>query len=294
MKEFQESLILWLKKNYLPLLIVGAVIGLRLVGLSFGMDMIILALAIIAIVSHKGREFFQDWTIPMILFFVYEALRGFAFQFSQWIGIEIHIEDLIKLERSIFFFLSDIPTVVLQNAMHPNPDKFYFYDYILAFFYVSFFWFWLVVGFILWRKSRVIFKKYIYGLLSLSFFSAIFFFALFPAAPPWWASENGFLEPLERIMWVVLRFNNELSVISTYTRNDFAAMPSLHAAWPFFASLYIVKVYGKKWLPIFIVPIMIAIATWYGAEHYVIDSLLGFFLAFVFYKVSWRWFFRTG
>lgn len=266
----------------------GAVIGLRLVGLSFGMDMIILALAIIAIVSHKGREFFQDWTIPMILFFVYEALRGFAFQFSQWIGIEIHIEDLIKLERSIFFFLSDIPTLVLQNAMHPNPDKFYFYDYILAFFYVSFFWFWLVVGFILWRKSRVIFKKYIYGLLSLSFFSAIFFFALFPAAPPWWASENGFLEPLERIMWVVLRFNNELSVISTYTRNDFAAMPSLHAAWPFFASLYVVKVFGKKWLPIFIVPIMIAIATWYGAEHYVIDSLFGFFLAFVFYKVSWR------
>jgi membrane-associated phospholipid phosphatase len=69
-------------------------------------------------------------------------------------------------------------------------------------------------------------------------------------------------------------------------------MPSLHAAWPFFASLYVVKVFGKKWLPIFIVPIMIAIATWYGAEHYVIDSLLGFFLAFVFYKVSWRWFFR--
>ena len=46
-----------------------------------------------------------------------------------------------------------------------------------------------------------------------------------------------------------------------------------------YASLFVVDTFGKKWLPIFIIPILVAISTWYGAEHYVIDSIAGIIIA---------------
>ena len=77
-----------------------------------------------------------------------------------------------------------------------------------------------------------------------------------------------------------------MDIVTKYGSNDFAAFPSHHAAWAFYASLFFVHVFGKKYWYMLVIPIIIAFASWYGAEHYVIDSIAGFIIAFIAYKLA--------
>lgn len=254
----------------------------------FAMDMIILVLIILTIIFKKQKEFFKEWSIPIVLFYLYEYLRGRAYDIAQWLNRPIYNEILIKIERWLFSINGDIPTVFLQYSLSNAPEGNFlphWYDYFLFFFYISFFWFWLLVGFVIWRKSKEMFIKYIYGLVGFSLFDTLIYI-FFPSAPPWYASQEGFLPPLHRVMLIYDYFSTKyMSLVSTYGNNDFAAWPSHHAAWPFFAFLFLVGVFGKKAIPFIFVPLIIIFATWYGAEHYVIDSLAGFIIAGLTYLI---------
>ena len=132
------------------------------------------------------------------------------------------------------------------------------------------------------------FYRYIYGLVGFSIFDAIIY-VFFPTAPPWYAAQVGILPPLQRVMLIHDYFSAKyVSLVSMYGNNDFAAWPSHHAAWPFFAWLFLVGTFGKKMIPLIIVPLVIAFATWYGAEHYVIDSIAGFAVAGITYWIVMR------
>jgi membrane-associated phospholipid phosphatase len=64
--------------------------------------------------------------------------------------------------------------------------------------------------------------------------------------------------------------------ISQHDGNPFAALPSLHTGWTWYAALFAVKMFGWRkagWS--FIFPIMIMLSIVYGAEHYVIDIIAG-------------------
>jgi len=258
--------------------------------IRFGMDFIVLSLAMYALVIKESKQFVKDWWLPISLFYLYEAVRAKAFDWvSTPLGIEPIVKPLIDIERKLFFFLDEVPSVKLQHALHPNEFEAHWYDYILFFFYVMFFWYWLVVGFILWLKKRELFKPYMYGLVIFSLVDVVLY-AFFPSAPPWYGYRVGFLPEIHRILWSIKYLpSSTLSVVSTYGRNDFAAFPSHHVAWPFFATLFMVKLYGKKALPLFIVPLAIAFATWYGAEHYVIDSIAGMLVATISFYIAINW-----
>jgi membrane-associated phospholipid phosphatase len=181
----------------------------------------------------------------------------------------------------MFFFLSEIPPVVIQYALKPDLSVTHWYDYILFFFYTSFFWFWLLGGFIIWTKKHAYFNCYMYGIVSMALFSAVIFI-LAPAAPPWYAANEGLIPEVSRVLWNeggALQ-SNQFEFVSTYGRNPVAALPSNHVAWPTFTSIWLIFLFGWKragWVIIF--PLLIAFATWYGGEHYVIDSLAGAVMA---------------
>lgn len=275
-------------------MVIIAIIVLNTFKAQFGMDIIIVTLCVFAILRNSGIDFLKDWGVPMALFYLYEATRAKAYTVSQHFGISPIIKPLIWMERKIFFFLDDVPSVKLQHALRPDLAVAHWYDYFLFFFYSMFFWYWLVVGFIIWMRDRKLFRKYIYGLVAFSLIDVIVY-ALFPSAPPWYASDEGYLAPISRILWTIDYLPGDgLSFVSTYGRNDFAAFPSHHTAWPFFATLFMIKLFGKKALPLLIIPFVIAFATWYGAEHYVVDSIAAIVVAgTTFYIVnhwdfSWR------
>lgn len=275
----------FIKQNLRTILLVLLCVAILFVNFfvyRFAMDMIIVVLIVLAIIFKKEKEFFKEWSIPIALFYLYEFLRGRAYDIAQWLNRPLINEILVVTERKLFAIGGDIPTVFLQYSLSNAPSGNFlpsWYDFILFFFYTSFFWFWLVVGFVIWRKSRDIFKRYIYGLVGFSLVDTLIYI-FFPSAPPWYAAQVGLLSPLQRIMLIHDYFSSKyVNLVGTYGNNDFAAWPSHHAAWSFYASIFLIGVFGKKMLPFLVIPLVIIFATWYGAEHYVIDSLAGFVIA---------------
>jgi len=288
------SFVKFIKQNLRTILLVFLCVVILYINFfvyRFAMDMIIVVLIVLSIIFKKEKEFFKEWSIPIALFYLYEFLRGRAYDIAQWLNRPLFNEILVVTERKLFAIGGDIPTVFLQYSLSNAPSGSFlpsWYDFILFFFYTSFFWFWLVVGFVIWRKSRDMFKRYIYGLVGFSLFDTLIYI-FFPSAPPWYAAQVGLLPPLQRIMLIHDYFSSKyVNLVSTYGNNDFAAWPSHHAAWSFYASIFLVGVFGKKMLPSLIVPLVIVFATWYGAEHYVIDSLAGFAIAGLTYWIVTR------
>ncbi|MHC1716617.1 MAG: phosphatase PAP2 family protein [Candidatus Dojkabacteria bacterium] len=260
---------------------------------GLGFNAIAVFLIILAIVLRKEKEFIKDWSIPIFLLYLYEFLRGKAYVISELLNRPFLNGTLIGWENKLFCINGELPTVYLQSRLSNVASGIFtpnWYDYILFIAYASFFGFWLIIGLWIWNKRKEIFNRYIYGLVGLSMVSIVIFI-MYPSAPPWYASEVGLLPPLDRLMLVYDFFSAKyMSLVGSYGYNDFAAFPSLHAGWSFYASIFAIGVFGKKALPLLIVPLLIVFATWYGAEHYVIDSLFGFFLAGVTYLLVNRGF----
>ena len=74
--------------------------------------------------------------------------------------------------------------------------------------------------------------------------------------------------------------------------NPVAALPSLHAAWPFMLLLLLWPVAGRyRWLLVGYNAVMIFVLV-YGAEHYVSDILLGWVYALVVFLAFSRYWAR--
>ncbi len=136
----------------------------------------------------------------------------------------------------------------------------------------------MLFAFLLWMTSRSVFKEYTSALLLLSF-AAFITYVLYPAAPPWMASGEGYLPPLQKVMdSTVALLGSPISMPSVYSlfRGDaVAAMPSLHAAYPLLLLLFAVRKF-KTW-GLVLVPYVAGVwfAVIYLGEHYFIDVLIG-------------------
>jgi membrane-associated phospholipid phosphatase len=123
-------------------------------------------------------------------------------------------------------------------------------------------------------------------------FAGFITYVLFPAAPPWMASDHGLIPHIHRIssnVWSVMGVDNFSELYSKFSPNDVAAVPSLHAAYPTLTLLFSAKIFGWRrmwWLAIY--PISLWIGVVYLGEHYVTDVLLGIGYAVVAYMVSMR------
>ena len=89
------------------IILVGSVIYLALIfgvmlwrGIEIEPQWVVLALLLIAVAMGRGRQFVQDWSPFLLLFFAYEVMRGFAAK----TGFAAH--DITGLERFLFFALA--------------------------------------------------------------------------------------------------------------------------------------------------------------------------------------------
>jgi len=245
-------------------------------GIYFGLDTIFILFFFAAIIIGRLRTFLRDWIPFVLMFFGYEAMRGIADNLNQ----SVHIFEMIKADQLLF---GQLPTVFLQKHLW-HPDSLHWYDILSFFFYLSHFWFVFLSGFIIWLKKREYFKIFSWGFITLSALGFITYL-LFPAMPPWDAGEQGYIEKADRLLMDIGRKLNLGEVITIVYRwidpNEVAAMPSLHAAWAWFTSLFLVYTFGKKLLPVFILPFGLSFSLAYLGEHYGVDILAGIFYAFV-------------
>jgi len=218
--------------------------------------------------TANGRAFLIEFAPFLMLLVAYKQARNFADDFSR---TEINVENLIAWERSLFG--GTLPGVVVQEQLW---DRWYTpaLDLITNTLYLSHFLSPLVLAVFLWQRARRLYWSYAVGLVVLSYV-AFAVYVLFPAAPPWWATMYGYL-PDDPI--VLDHFAVSADTVAKGA-NPVAAMPSLHAAYPTYIALVAIAVWGRKALPVVLLPLGVVFATVYLGHHYIIDALAGALLS---------------
>jgi membrane-associated phospholipid phosphatase len=230
-----------------------------------------------------------DWAPLFFILAAYDSLRG---QADKWFPINV----TPQIHADQFLFGGTVPTVQLQHALF-TPGHPHVWDYAAFFVYLTHFFAALFVAALLWKFAYPRFRRFAALIVAVSF-SAFATYALFPAAPPWLASQTHDLAPTAKIVdeiWTHLGLQNGASLLSArgHEANPVAAIPSLHAAYTLLLMLFFWRSAGRwRWLlPLY--PLAMAFSLVYTGEHYVIDILLGWLYAVVVYFVgTWlmdRW-----
>ena len=236
-------------------------------GISIEPEWVVLALLLIAIAMGRGRSFVVDWLPFLVLFFAYEAMRGFASK----TGFAPH--DLSGLERAVF--AGTIPTVTLQRAFY-HPGVVSPQDVIAMFFYFMHFPLPIVVGFIFWVNSREHYRRFVAALLLMCFI-AFATYLFFPSAPPWYQFHGEVVKinnETVKYLWQGKYFVSE--IYTSFNPNQFAAFPSLHAAFPALAAAYAWRRYRALSFALIGWSLAVMLSIVYLGEHYVVDALVGY------------------
>ena len=222
------------------------------------------------------RSVVFEWLPFALVLAVYDVLRGHAdgLLFSTWYRPQ--------LEADHFLFGGNVPTVWLQDRLWHGSEHVRWYDYASWGVYMSYFVATYLVAGLLWFFARARFRQYV-GCVVLLAGMAFVTFALFPAAPPWLASQEGDLEATTRLIGPIsghiafLSFSFEALFERGWEySNAVAAVPSLHAAYTLLITLFLWRPAPRWARPLLVAyPLAMAFALVYTAEHYVFDILLG-------------------
>jgi PAP2 superfamily len=249
---------------------------------------ILLGLLAFSLTNVRGwvRGVVLEWLPFAFVLWAYDLLRGQA----DTLLFSVHVRPQLQAEEALFG--GTAPTVWLQERLWDGPWSLHWYDYGACLVYVSYFLATYVVAGCLWLFARGLFRRFV-AMVSVLALMGFVTYALFPAAPPWLASEDGALPPTTRsigYVWSHLPIGNFDTLFEKGTEyaNPVAAVPSLHAAYTLLVTLVLWRV-ARRWgrLLLAAYPPLMAFALVYTAEHYVVDILLGWVYTLVaFWAVS--------
>ena len=234
------------------------------------------------------RGIVLEWLPFAAILIVYDSLRGTA-------GHIFAVHYLPQLQVDQWLFGGTAPTVTLQHWLWHGHVV--WYDVVFWGIYLTHFVATPLVATVLWKVDRARFRWFAVFVTVLSF-TGLLTYALFPAAPPWMASDAHMITPVARIVpmvWPALGLHSAGSLIEHgyHYANNVAAIPSLHTA---FALLIAIALWPRKhkWLRplVALYPVAMAFSLIVGAEHYVFDVLLGWIYTFAslgMTKLLMRW-----
>jgi membrane-associated phospholipid phosphatase len=281
------------KKGFHKFVLVASLFFLVVVGIflsahqaPYAPDQFFAAAFLVALVIGEVKDFLRDWTPPILLILAYEYLRSLI----PTLHIPTHFFPMIRFDQ--FFFGGRLPTQILQNLFF-DPTHLHWYDYLSSVLYSSFFVVPLVIAFLFWLTDRPAFERYVIGMVGL-FYMGYLTYLFFPAAPPWLASQSGFIHP------AIVRVSDAISshfysfialptVYRYFASNPVAAVPSLHAAYAVLTGLFLYRKNRGWFIPAFLYGAGVCVAVIYLGEHYFFDVVLGMLYAVVVYEIVSRW-----
>jgi PAP2 superfamily len=267
----------------------------------------LLVTAAAALVAPPDRDAVLWWLVGLIALTCAGATRGARRVLMDWLPLVViaagydtvraQAPDLIaraivqpQLRFDEVLFGGTAPTVQLQRLLDVQPGRVHWWDYLAWVAYLSHFVVTLAVAAFLYVANRARFKRLALLILTVSVAGFITYFII-PAEPPWLASRQGALPHTTRVVHDIWS-NLDLPTIArvfdgdSKVANPVAALPSLHAAWPFMLLLFLWPVLRRgRWLLVGYNAVMVFVLV-YGAEHYVSDILLGWLYATVVF-VAW-------
>jgi hypothetical protein len=241
---------------------------------------VVLGLLAFSLTNVRGwvRGVVLEWLPFALVLSAYDLMRGQAdtLLFSAHVWPQIRADELL--------FLGAVPTVWLQERLWQGSENLQWYDYGACLVYASYFVATYLVAASLWFFARGLFRRFV-AMVSLLALMGFTTYALFPAAPPWLASESGQLDATTRSIAVIwselpMMHANRLFEVGSQYSNPVAAVPSLHAAYTMLITLFLWRLapsWGRLLLTAY--PGAMAFALVYTAEHYVVDILLGWIYA---------------
>jgi hypothetical protein len=274
-----------IKKRYISkaLQIVGIAgtaicVGLFIAEPSFPTpDKLLIFLMFVFMILHQAKEMLKR-LLPFVAgILVYESFRGLAHQLNTHVDYSFapHVDRLL---------FGQLPTVTLQNWLWHGHAQ--WFDYALYIPYMTFFVVPIALALVVWKTKDHYYWQAVTSYMTLLFMAFVTFF-LFPAAPPWMASDNGYIEHVHRIstdVWYGLGIRDFPSVYHHIAPNPVAAVPSLHAAFAVLFSILVFKLYGRRWGAVSLIyPLSNIFGIIYEGEHYAFDAILGTAYAFAAY-----------
>ena len=237
-------------------------------------------------------QMLRDWALMVVIYMAYDYSRGTA---DQW-GIGVNYTALRDLDSLITFGRE--PISGMQRRFYtPNDVK--WYDVIGSVIYMTHFVFPVLPLVFLRIRNRASWLHYVRR-FSLTLGISVFIFIIFPAAPPWMASREGYLPPIQRITgrgWLELHLK---TVSKTLDRgagvlNAVAPMPSLHAGMALLVALWFFR-NCKPWIRIAALafPVAMLTALVYFGEHFIIDGLAGWAVVLLAWFLANKWEERTA
>jgi len=230
--------------------------------------------------SRGSRNFITGFSI----FIVFAILYDFMKLYPNYKVNPVDIAGIYHFEKSVFGFYSHGILVTPNEffAQHHND----FLDFLAGIFYLN--WIPLPIAFAVWLYFNNK-KQFLQFSLTFLFVNLIGFcvYYIHPAAPPWYVAKYGFdfHQNTGGDTAGLGRFDAMVHIRlfgSLYSRNSnvFAAMPSLHCAYPLIVFYYAFRshVRNMKWL-FGIIMLGIWFTAVYSGHHYVIDALMGILCA---------------
>ena len=259
------------RRQPIRLLVPAIVVGFLLVHRAFlTPDVIFVVLLAVFLAYGMALEYIKKFSPFVILLLTYDALRGLV----PFISKNVHFTEMIDFDVWLGFGV--LPTQRLQEWLYNGYLQ--WYDFYLYGLYMMHFVVPLLVGVLIWRTRPGAYWAFVWSLLALSY-AGFVTFALYPAAPPWMASEMGYIYPIHKIstdIWHAFGVEGFPTVYAKMNPNPVAAVPSLHSAYPMLAAMFVTALYQSRWRwLIWIYPLSIWFGVVYMGEHYVIDVMLG-------------------
>lgn len=248
-------------------------------------DTLFLVMLAVFVVFGQARQFLIRFAPVVLLLLAYDSFRGIADDLNS----HVHYFEMINFDR--FLFNGALPTDLLQKLWWHGSVQ--WYDFYFYFLYTMHFIAPLVLALVVWKFRDKMYWTYGAAFIGLSF-AAFLTYLIFPAAPPWMASDMHFIEPIHRIssdVWRAMGITDFSEVYSRFSANEVAAVPSLHAAYPLLVVLFLGKLFTWRrvwWAMIY--PISVWVGVIYLGEHYATDVILGIIYALVAYFSSLAYF----
>jgi len=234
---------------------------------------------------RSWRRGIADWLPVALVLVAYLVLHELAGTLAP----DAHVQPQLGFDRWLFW--GTTPTVRLQRALwHPGDP--HWYDYAAWLVYLSHFVVTLTVAIVLWVRAYPQFLRFRAVFLTLTFVGFATY-VLYPAIPPWLASERhdmGHSTRIVREVWASLGLSGVAAVFGDKSKYAFpvGALPSLHAAWPFLLMLFLWPVAGRWRVVLVAYTLAMACTLVYSADHFVFDVLLGWLYATLAYVLVRR------
>lgn len=252
--------------------------------IGFNMNQVVLALLfnVLFYASSVTRKFILGFSI----FIVYWILFDYMKAFPNYNYNKVHIAELYHLEKHIFGISAD------GNLLTPNEYLRLHANAVLDFMGGIFYLMWIPVplafaGYLFFVKKDQ-FLRFSLTFVLVNMIGFVIYY-LYPAAPPWYVLEHGFvfIAHTHSNPAGLIRFDHllHISVFQSIYRqgsNVFAAMPSLHSSYPVIVLYYGLKNrLGMMNIVFGIVMVGIWFTAVYASHHYLLDVFAGITCAIV-------------